>query len=191
MITIMGLGELLTTKISRGFDHLDADGDGVLDERDHVLMGERVAEALGHAPGSPGEQRIIDTYLRIWREVHLPHVPAGESGIAKESFIASTGALANDPDTAQATLGALAEAFLDLADVDADGTVSPREFLAFQRGHFPNLSEADANAAFTHLDTNGDGTLSTEEFVRATIEYWTSSDPAAPGNWWLGDPTRS
>ncbi|RLK61893.1 EF-hand domain-containing protein [Actinokineospora cianjurensis] len=190
MIVIMDLGELLTTKIGRGFDHLDADGDGVLDERDHVLMGERVAEALGHVPGSPGERRIVDTYLRIWREVHLPHVPDGETGIARASFITSTGALTGDPETARATLGALAEAFLDLADVDADGTVSPREFLAFQRGHFPNLSAADAAAAFAHLDTDGDGTLSTGEFINATIEYWTSPDPDAPGNWWLGDPHR-
>ncbi|MBV9140846.1 MAG: hypothetical protein JO115_08000 [Pseudonocardiales bacterium] len=54
---------------------------------------------------------------------------------------------------------------------------------------FPGLTEAEANEAFAHLDTDGDGLLSAEEFIRATIEYWSSTDPDAPGNWWMGRPT--
>jgi hypothetical protein len=182
--------DLRTTKISRGFDHLDADGDGWLDEQDHVLMGRRVAEGLGHAAGSDAERRIIDTYLRIWREVHLPHVAGGSRGIARADFITSTGALADDPAAAAATLGALARSFLEIADVDADGGLTPAEFLAFQRGHFPNLSEPDVAAAFARLDADSDGRISTAEFERAVIEYWTSSDPDAPGNHLLGEEAR-
>ncbi|OLR93371.1 EF-hand domain-containing protein [Actinokineospora bangkokensis] len=184
----MGRAELLTRKINRGFDHLDADGDGVLGEQDHVLMGQRVARALGHAEGSAQEGRIVDGYLRIWREVHLPHVPEGSSGIAKEAFVEATASLADDPGTARAALGGLALAFLEVADVDQDGRISPQEFLAYQRGHFPGLTEADAATAFSHLDVDGDGHLSPDEFVNATVDYWTSSDPDAPGNWWMGDP---
>ncbi|WP_416968176.1 hypothetical protein [Streptomyces sp. 4F14] len=39
-------------KIRAGFDRIDADGDGTLTEHDHVLQGQRVATALGHASGS-------------------------------------------------------------------------------------------------------------------------------------------
>jgi hypothetical protein len=104
--------DLLTAKISYGFDHLDVDGDGQLTEHDHVLMGQRVAVSLGHASGSPAEQQIIDAYLRIWRELHLPHIPAGGIVISKEQFLTSTRTLTGDPAAAQATVGALAEAFL-------------------------------------------------------------------------------
>lgn len=41
---------------------------------------------------------------------------------------------------------------------------------------------------FAHLDTDGDGHLSPEEFIRATIGYWTSIDPGSPANWWIGRP---
>ncbi|MGW5053748.1 EF-hand domain-containing protein [Actinokineospora sp. NPDC004072] len=184
----MTSGELLLAKIRRGFEQLDADGDGWIDEDDHVLMGRRVAASLGWAGGSEQERRIVDRYLRIWREVHLPHVEPGAPGISRDAFVASTSALADDPEAARATLGALAEAFLEIADVDADGQVAFREFLAFQHGHFPGMTEEAARTAFTHLDTDGDGHLSPAEFIRATIDYWTSADPASPGNWWLGDP---
>ena len=184
----MGPSETLIAKINYGFDHLDADGDGALTEHDHVLMGQRVAASLGHPTGSVAEARIIDAYVRIWRELHLPHNPGGGTAITKAQFLESTLSLAGDPAAAKATVGALAEAFLAIADTDQDGQVSPAEFYVFQTGHFPGLSEADATEAFTHLDTDGDGYLSADEFVGAVIEYWSSDDINAPGNWWMGQP---
>jgi len=144
----VAIPDLLTAKISHGFDHLDADGDGQLTEHDHVLMGQRAAASLGHAPGSPAEQRIIEAYLRIWRDLHLPHIPGGGAAISKEQFLTSTSTLAADPAAARATVGALAEAFLALADINHDGQLSPTEFLAFQRGHFPRPDRGRGQRGF-------------------------------------------
>lgn len=185
----MSDSEILTAKISHGFDHLDADSDGRLTEHDHVLMGRRAAAALGHAPGSDTESRIVEAYVRIWRELHLPHIPGGGTAVTREHFLRSTRTLAADPGAAQATVGALAEAFLAITDIDRDGKVGPSEYRAFVAGHFPGLTEAEVEQAFAHMDTDGDGHLSAEEFVRATVDYWTSSDPDAPGNWFMGTPT--
>jgi hypothetical protein len=157
-----------------------------LTERDHVLMGESVARSLGHKVGSPAETRIVAAYTRIWRELHLPHLLAGAEAIGRAEFVASTSSLADDPVAARAVLGALAEAFLEVADTDGSGTVDRAEFFTFQRGHFPALDRADADTAFDHLDRDGDGQLSAGEFIAAIIEYWTSRNPAAPGNWWTG-----
>lgn len=182
----MPVNDLLKAKINHGFGHLDVDADGLLTEQDHVLMGRRAAEALGHAPDSPQEQRIVDAYLRVWHELHLPHIPGGGTSISREQFLASTGSLADDPRAARASVGVIAEAFLAIADTDADGRVSPGEYLAFQRGHFPGLTETEVAEAFEHLDTDGDGYLTAEEFTRACVEFWSSTDPDAPGNWWMG-----
>jgi Ca2+-binding EF-hand superfamily protein len=180
--------DFLTAKIARGFDHLDVDGDGLLTESDHVLMGQRAAAALGHQAGSAAERALVEAYLRIWTDQHLPHLPAGSSAVSRADFVASTRTLADDPVAAQATIGALAQTFLSIADTNADGRVSRAEFGYFQRGHFPGIGDAELTEAFSHLDADGDGYLASEEFITAIIEYWTSSDPSAPGNWWTGRP---
>lgn len=180
--------DLLTAKIAHGFDYLDANGDGRLDEHDHVVLGRRTAANLGYAAGSPEEAKIVDAYVAIWRDLHLPHLPEGQAHIDKATFVAATRSLAEDPAAAQATVGALARAFLSIADTDESGTVALTEFAAFQRGHFPDIDRDDIEKAFAHLDVDGDGFLSDEEFTRAVVEYWSSSDPDAPGNWWMGRP---
>lgn len=184
----MPVNDLLKAKIDHGFDHLDVNGDGLLTEQDHVLMGHRSADSLGLPQDSPERDRIVDAYLHIWHDLHLPNIPDGGDAITREQFLASTGSLADDPQAARATVGAIARAFLAVADTDDDGRIGPEEFLVFQRGHFPGLTEADATEAFSHLDTDGDGHLTAKEFTDACVEYWTSTDPEAPGNWWAGRP---
>jgi hypothetical protein len=180
--------DMLTAKIAHGFDHLDADGDGRLTEADHVLLGERAAAELGHAPASAEESWIVNAYLDIWNGLHRPHLSEGEDAIDKDTFVASTRTLAADPAAADATVGAMARTFLAIADADASGDVSRDEFKCFSRSHFPGLSDEDIAVAFKHLDLDGDGTLTEEEFVAAVVEYWSSTDPDAPGNWWMGEP---
>jgi hypothetical protein len=180
--------DMLTAKIEYGFDQLTARSGGVLDGPSHVAMGRRAAAAIGHVLGSPDEGRMIEAYLTIWREAHLPHLPAGSRGLSKEEFVRSNLALASDPVAREEILGGLASTFFELADNDADGRVDREEFWAFQHGHFPELTRADLGEAFDHLDTDRDGYLSREQFTSAIVEYWTSRDPEAPGNWWLGRP---
>jgi hypothetical protein len=179
---------MLTAKIEYGFDQLTTRSAGVLNGPSHVALGRRAAAAIGHALGSVDEGRMIEAYLNIWRLAHLPHLPAGSRGLTKEEFVRSNLALADDPVARENTLGALAGTFFELADHDGDCRVNREEFWAFQHGHFPELTRADLGVAFDHLDTDRDGYLSRDQFTSSIVEYWTSRDPDAPGNWWLGCP---
>jgi hypothetical protein len=180
--------DLLRTKIGYGFDNLDVDGDGALTEADYVLMGQRTAAELGYPPGSIAEQRAIEGYLTVWREVHRPR--AVDGGINRERFIAGTLRLATDPGLAQASVGALGEIVFEIADRDGNGVIDPDEYAAFLRALFPGVTRDDADEAFRHLDADHDGVLRRQEFVTAIIQFWSSGDPEAPGNWWAGPPNN-
>ncbi|AZK97737.1 MULTISPECIES: EF-hand domain-containing protein [Streptomyces] len=178
--------DLLLRKIQHGFDRFDADRSGELTEADHVLMGERSARALGHAQGSDAEARIVDAYVAVWRRLHLPRLQSGADAMTREQFVESMLRLTDDPAAGEATVGALAEAFLSVADADGDGVVDPREYFCFLSGHFPGITREETDLAFRRLDRDGDGTLSHSEFTSAIVEFWSSRDPQAPGNWWTG-----
>ncbi|MFC9295666.1 hypothetical protein ACFTWH_15175 [Streptomyces sp. NPDC057011] len=44
----------------------------------------------------------------------------------------------------------------------------------------------ELDEAFSELDRNGDEVLSREEISTAVLEYFTSEEPDAPGNWLFG-----
>ncbi|MGC4996424.1 hypothetical protein [Streptomyces sp. DT195] len=44
----------------------------------------------------------------------------------------------------------------------------------------------DAMDSFAKLDTDGDGTISRYEFIRAVREHFLSNDPDAPGSLFFG-----
>ncbi|MEU6372037.1 EF-hand domain-containing protein [Streptomyces sp. NPDC046909] len=178
-------------KIRASFDFIDADGDHVITEDDHILQGKRVAAALGHPEGSAEERRIIDAYLRIWKELHLPMDTDGDGKVDMDEFIAATSKLSEDPAMAERLIGNLTDSFFAIADRDGDGGIDPAEYAAFMAGHAPGMPSAEVAEAFRHLDIDGDGQITREELHRANVEYFTSNDPTVPGSWAFGRPTAA
>jgi Ca2+-binding EF-hand superfamily protein len=170
----------LEQKIRAGFAHLDADGDGFLTEDDHILMGQRSAAALGAPAGSRTEKFMIDSYLRIWRTVHQGYAIEGK--ISVEEFLTSMLALQANP----AVLTDVSNALFSIADRSGNARIDLGEYLAFLQGQAPNLPEAEGIEAFSHLDRDSDGYLTREELSQAVVEYWTSENLHATGNWLLG-----
>ncbi|MFE9577151.1 EF-hand domain-containing protein [Nocardia sp. NPDC006044] len=76
-------------------------------------------------------------------------------------------------------------AVFDAADKDRDGKITAPEMMAAQiKG---GMSEQETNKAFALLDADGDGFVTTDEYVLASREFWLSDDPAARGNHIAGE----
>jgi hypothetical protein len=80
-------------------------------------------------------------------------------------------------------------AALDLIDADHDGRITAAEHRAFLVAM--TVDPTRAATAFPHLDTDGDGFLSREEYVQLMEEFYTSDQPDSAGSWILGKDVRS
>jgi Ca2+-binding EF-hand superfamily protein len=75
---------------------------------------------------------------------------------------------------------ATADTVFDAVDADGDGRISPTEHRRLVETW--NGRPEDPAGVFELLDTDGDGHLGREEFARRWLRFWTSDDPAKPGN---------
>jgi Ca2+-binding EF-hand superfamily protein len=86
----------------------------------------------------------------------------------------------NDFKLYESEIGSLVNLIFDTFDTDEDGAISSQEWLTFM-GICKN-HRIYAGRAFWEIDTNKDGFLSKEEFLKAFYDFYHSNDPTALGN---------
>ncbi|MBG6136575.1 EF-hand domain-containing protein [Longispora fulva] len=176
--------ELLIEKLNRGFAQLDVNGNGQIDRDDVLGLGSRILLGFGESPTSAKGIQVLDSYDALWEQL-TAHADADGDGVIspQEYRDGMTGAFVHG-DKLDSVFQPAAEAVMRIADTDGDGTIDREEFETLLRAF--GTDGADIDAAFAALDTDGSGQLTVDEMVAAAREYFTSEDPAAPGNLLFG-----
>lgn len=178
--------ELQDRKLERGFAQLDVDGSGHIEREDIVGLGARLLVAFGESPTSVKGRSIIDRFEALWTALAAQVDVDDDGRLSPEEYRqAMTTAFIDGPDFDRVFRPA-ALAICELCDVDGDGVVGAKEFHAAQNAF--GTSPDDAAAAFGRLDTDGSGTLTVDELVDATRDFYTGDEPDAVGNWLFGPP---
>ena len=76
------------------------------------------------------------------------------------------------------------ESTMNWEDKDRDGRIARAEYLGVAQSYA--MTQEEAEEAFQHLDRDGDGYIDKDEMMLDTLEFFTSDDPDAPGNWLVG-----
>ncbi|MGK5630375.1 EF-hand domain-containing protein [Streptomyces sp. URMC 123] len=173
-------------KIARCFELLDRNSDGHLSRDDCAALARAAADASGFDSDSADARRVHDAYMRLWEVLLAPMDTDGDGRISRDEYVAAVTGLSDDPEGYADSLGVAVDAFVEAGDADRDGRLSQSEFLALYRATFPSLAQEEIVEAFRHLDRDGDGYISRQEFSDDIREYLLSDDVNAPGNWFLG-----
>ncbi|MET7610085.1 EF-hand domain-containing protein [Streptomyces seoulensis] len=175
--------DVISVKLERAFDALDADSDGYLDWSDYEKLGDRYIQAY-RLDKNDRRARAIQAFCQIsWLEL-LRHAGIDGDRLTREQFVTANRLAVIDTSRLNVTEGG-GHAIFDVIDVDGDNEISKAEFERFLRDVW--RSEApDAMDAFDKLDTDGDGSISRQEFIRAVREHFLSNDPDAPGSMFFG-----
>ncbi|MEV6756553.1 EF-hand domain-containing protein [Streptomyces sp. NPDC051214] len=177
------IGSELRAKYTHRFHTQDTDGDGFVDRQDVAARAEMLLAGLGEQADSARGASVIDGATAYWQGVAKLAGIAEEGRLTEGEFVEAL-VRANELGTIADLLRPSVEAHVTLVDTDGDGTVSLEEFVRAQQA--VGMSEDEASAAFDALDRNGDGNLTVEEWQQAVLEFYTTTDPSAPGNLVMG-----
>jgi len=178
------LTELQKRKLTVLFHHHDMDDDGFLDKADFEQFAKRFCEIQNYSPGSPQYEAAYTQNMAIWEQVRQLADKDKDNRVSLEEHLESYGVTLSDEKLYNQLVKEYAQSMLALWDRDGDGRLSGVEFVALS-GCW-GIGEGAAREAFRHLDRDGNGYITTEEFMKDVEEFYLSDDPDAPGNWLVG-----
>ncbi|XP_064618137.1 luciferin-binding protein-like [Liolophura sinensis] len=162
----MALSEGLENKVRKAFRFFDLDKDGILTREEMINIAHKIS-ALSNA--TKEEAEVTRREWTKWCDFLFP-----EGQITEDDYI-ERGKKMFDKDGAKIK----AEDYtcynnvFERLDSNKDGFISPEELRMYYKA-FGYGEDYDIDKVFQSLDSNKDGMISREEFVKATVDYWTT-----------------
>ncbi len=168
------------TVLQRRFAVIDLDGNGVWQRADYEQLTRRLCRAFGHQADS-APARALAAGQRTLFEALLAHMDAnGDEQITPDEFAGSIGRIRSDERAFGAAVEAAADGLIRVADQDGNAVLDVGEYVRLAGAY--GADPRTAARAFAQLDLDRNGVLDTAELSLAICQFFTSPDPAVPGN---------
>ncbi|MGW4213819.1 EF-hand domain-containing protein [Lentzea sp. NPDC004789] len=175
------MNEVLLHRIDTTFAHYDVNGNGVIELADLYALAHRLLRGFVEPTSSARGQELVETCDRFW-DTLVEHCDVDRDGqITLDEYRAAMAAVFVDVDEFDDMFLEVSESLLALADTNGDGRVEEAEFGVLLRAR--GLSEAECGIAFARVDTDGDGSISLQEYMDAVYDYYTNPSEDTPGSW--------
>lgn len=170
------------TKYEDYFHCLDRNRSGYLDADDLRRFADHLQARLGWSAGDPRHAALVDAAQSYWRCLR-DRMDEDQDGVVQlGEFVGCYDALADEivgtgaiPPWAMVFVRALFQAL----DADGDGSISRLEYALYLEAIG---SDADASAAFSRLDLDGNGVLDLQELETLYTQWLTDVEAGNPGN---------
>ncbi|MEU3020328.1 MULTISPECIES: EF-hand domain-containing protein [unclassified Nocardiopsis] len=154
-------------RLEERFRLWDNDGNGVIERADFEVEAEGILSSLG-AAGTPKGDALRDSYLAMF---DLLASAAGTDRMSQDKFVeVAEQEIVSKGDAGFArVVQPTIQAIVNVLDTDGDGEVSPSEMQKWFAAI--GLDGAQADQAFSQMDADNSGNLSTAELVAAVRDY--------------------
>lgn len=186
--TVPVMKQVLQHRIDSTFAHYDVNGDGVIELADVYALADRLLRAFGEPASSERGRELVEAYDRFW-EMLAEHCDTDRDGrIGPVEYRAAMIEAFVEGGPINVDLLEIVQSLLDIADTNGDGRVDSDEFRVLLKAR--GLSDDQCVTAFAHLDLDGDGAISVDEYVAAVRDYYTNPAENTPGSWLYPTLTR-
>jgi Ca2+-binding EF-hand superfamily protein len=178
------LTDLQKRKLTRMFDHIDSDGDGVLVRGDYDRICQSLLGVLGASPSSPEGAEIADSYAVEWSELQADADAQGGRRVTRALWLAYRERQLGGPDAFEVMIDPYVGTVFALLDADHDGRISREEvrrYLGLYR-----MGEEELDEVLGKIDPGKRGSFDRQEIGKLSRDFYFSSDEGAPGSWLLG-----
>ncbi|MGW6930987.1 EF-hand domain-containing protein [Lentzea sp. NPDC054927] len=175
------MNEVLLHRIEATFAHYDANGNGVIELADLYALANRLMRGFGEPASSERGRELIETSDKFWETLIARCDTDRDGRITLDEYRTAMVAVLADVNEFDDMYLEVSESLLALADANGDGRVEEAEFQVLLKAR--GLSDAECGVAFAHLDADGDGSISLQEYVDAVHEYYTNPAEGTPGSW--------
>ncbi|MEV4315482.1 EF-hand domain-containing protein [Actinocrispum sp. NPDC049592] len=165
------------------FNVLDATGDGYLTRDDYEAFALRLVQAFGEPPGSPRAVAVREGYRILWQALAERSDTDGDGRVSEAEFLRWIETCTAE-DRIDQEIIPLANAVIDLVDVDGDGLVDRDELTRLLID--AQVPADEAQQIFDRLDLDGDGHVSPDEIIEAVRRFCVNPDQGEPGYWLFG-----
>ncbi|WP_282204100.1 oxygenase MpaB family protein [Kitasatospora fiedleri] len=164
---------------------MDQTGDGRLTSADFQAMAHNICWPL--ELDQTGESAVYAAFDTWWHHLLATMDADGNGEISCEEFVtAMLAGIDRDPDYLDQGLHVAVRAMFRAADLDHSGLLDAEEYRTLFGGS--RVHPAELTHGFRQLDTDGDGQITEEEFVRGFTEFFTARTESTAGTQLLGRP---
>ncbi|XP_065207921.1 sarcoplasmic calcium-binding protein isoform X2 [Planococcus citri] len=158
---------------------LDVNKDGIISYDDFKLLADRFVQ-LGHLPEKQ-QHEFYDIIEKMWKEQWGCIDPYNL--ITTQQYLEDMKHVINDEDRRK-KVHTLFPYLFKAVDNNGDGSISFSEYQLFFK--CLGLSYKDAIASFESIDTDKDGKLTMEEFIKLGREFFITDDESKPSKLFWG-----
>jgi Ca2+-binding EF-hand superfamily protein len=177
----MPLSDLQIRKLTAAFEAFDVNENGLAERADHLAIIDRACAVRGYAAGTPQHAELHAKLWPIWDMLERYADTDADKAVNLESWLKYFEVVIHGPaDGMTAAVTAGVGNIVDMVDLDGDGRLDLGEYRALLRVY--GIDEGHATGTFPRLDLDGDGFISRVELLELVRQWFTSSDPTAPGN---------